>query len=165
MAVSSRDASPRPLQGSPTPRVLSCKECHGRRACGGQSGSRRLEGGPSGFPQRWGGEQTTHRLEVRLLGPRGPIAPSLVCCPLGFSEDDRPGHGGLSAVGWTQREPLMTAAPVEEGALVPSPSPPDLLWSALKLLEEVGFPGHCHLRAFIYMLHTLQILSYFAFCQ
>lgn len=136
----------------------------GLRACSGQSRSWRLEGGPSGFPQRWGGEQTTQRLKVRLLGPHGPIAP-LVCCPLGLSEDDRPGHGGLSAVGWAQREPLMTAAPVEEGALVPSPSPPHLLWSALNLLEEVSFPGHCHLRAFIYVLHTLQIRSYFAFCQ
>lgn len=68
-------------------------------------------------------------------------------------------------MGWAQREPLMTVAPVQEGALVPSASPPHLLWSAVNLLEEVGFPGHCHLRAFIYVLRPLQICTYFAFCQ
>lgn len=140
------------------PQPLRCclvRNVAGLRACGGQSGSQRLEGGPSDFPQHWGGEQTTQRLGAGVLGPHGPLLLFWSVAPLGslsmivpgteraLDDDGLCGERGLGPIPFTTPPTLVCPVPAEGS----------------------GFTRAFHLRAFIYGPHAPQMLSYFAFCQ
>lgn len=60
---------------------------------------------------------------------------------------------------------LSVLQPLRRRGLGSIPFSIQLLWLTLCLEKETNFQGNCHLKAFIYVLHSFQIFSYFAFCR